>query len=87
MEYFESMQIQMKFSWSIHTIESSEKKERLLQSESKDLVYIDSLTVKLSWSDPLYVSQNFQKDSLSCQVKPDFFDYDDEIEVSKEESK
>ena len=47
------------------------------------LVGVKSITFKMEWSDPLYVSQNTDRDNLKVQLQPHMFELDSTIEVTE----
>ena len=52
-------------------------------SDGGRLVGVKSITFKMEWSDPLYVSQNSDRDNLKVQLKPHMFELDSKIEVTE----
>lgn len=48
------------------------------------LVYVSSMTIKMSFSEPYYVSQNIEKDSLSVVVHNKLIELDPLAEFSED---
>ena len=66
---FEELGIEMNYGWSIDSIQTGERPQRrLLDSNDIGLVYVNSMTLQLFFSEPLYVSQTIEFDILKIEL-------------------
>ena len=90
---FEDLEISMDFAWNVFEVEEIYQKfdqahKSLVQGENEshtaetELIIIKSLTLQLQWSDPLYVSKNIDRDTITVKVLSQMFECDPEIELS-----
>ena len=76
---FEDLEISMDFEWNVFEVEeiyqkSDQAHKSLVQGENEshtaedELIVVKSLTLQLQWSDPLYVSKNIDRDTITVKV-------------------
>ena len=58
---------------------------RLLAQSSTELVYATSITLKLNFTQPLYVSAFEEKDTFEARLTPKLFSFDEDVEMTDEE--
>ena len=98
-ELFEDLDISMSFRWTVkgtrlaeipnkRLLQESDDEETLVeldQTSGEELIGVKIITLKMYWSDPLYVSQNIKKDDITLKVLEPMLELDPSVELSEEQ--